>query len=128
MLYDRTSSYESINNARMDLFAKKGRDISCLPPTQAALMQHTKRAAYQAGHCWAQMMVAVPNLPSPGDWGWQKRETGGWEVYWTSLPEASEACRELLHCGCKKGCRKRCKCKKAALQCTALCQCGGLCS
>ena len=39
------------------------------PHTQAALIQHTKRAPYQAGHCWGQMMVAAPELPSPSDWG-----------------------------------------------------------
>ena len=31
---------------------------------------HTKRAAYQAGHCWAQTMIATPELPSPSEWGW----------------------------------------------------------
>ena len=41
------------------------------------------------------------------------------------LPEASTASRELIHCGCKKGCTGRCKCKKVALKCTALCQCSG---
>ena len=72
-------------------------------------------------------IVAVPNLPSPSEWGWVLATNGGWEVKWTALPEASQACRELLKCGCKKGCRKQCKCVMAVLQCTALCLCGGLC-
>ena len=97
-------------------------------PAHAALIEHTKRAAYQAGHCWGQVMVAAPELPSPSDWGWKRKDTGWWEANWTTLPEAAKACRELLHCGCKKGCRGQCKCIKAALQCTALCYCGGLCS
>ena len=41
------------------------------------------------------------------------------------LPEASTASRELIHCGCRKGCTGCCKCKKAAFKCTALCQCSG---
>jgi len=127
LLYDRTSTEESVNQARKLLFSKKGRAIDGLPPTQAALIQHTKRAAYQAGHCWAQMMTAAPELPSPSEWGWNKKSDGGWNITWTTLPEASEACRELLRCGCKNGCRARCKCHKASLQCTALCQCGGQC-
>ena len=127
LLYDRTSSQESVNQARKQLFTQKGRAIDGLPPTQAALIQHIKRAAYQAGHCWGQMMVAAPELPSPGDWGWKRKETGGWEVHWTTLPEATQACRELLRCGCKKGCSGKCKCFKAELNCTALCHCGGLC-
>ena len=76
LMYDRTSSQESVNQARKELFTKKDRAIDGLPPTQAALKQHTKRAAYQAGHCWGQVMVAAPELPSPGDWGWKKRWMG----------------------------------------------------
>lgn len=129
LLYDRTSSLEHVNEARKELFTKKGRTIDRLPPTQAALIQHIKRAAYQAGHCWAQVMIAAPELPSPGDWGWKRKDQGhGWEVFWTTLPEATQACRELIRCGCKKECRGRCKCQKAALQCTALCNCGGHCN
>ena len=52
-----------------------------------------------------------------------------WEPYWTSLPQASKTCRELIKCGCdvSKGCRARCKCVRSDLQCTALCTCGGEC-
>lgn len=127
LLYDRTSSVEKVNEARKQLFSQKGRQMDGLPPSRAALEEHTKRAAYQAGHVWAQMINAVPKLPSPSEWGWLQRNTGGWEVKWTVLPEASRACRQLLRCGCKKGCRGQCKCVKAALPCTALCLCGGLC-
>ena len=128
LLYDRTSSLECVNQSRKQLFTQKGRSIEGLPPTKAALIEHTKRAAYQAGHCWSQAMIAAPELPSPSDWGWTRKEPSGWEVCWTTLPEATKACRELLRCGCTKGCKGQCKCLKAALQCTALCRCGGLCS
>ena len=40
-------------------------------------------------------MITVPELPSLGDWGWNKGQDG-WEVYWTTLPEAAEACRAWL--------------------------------
>ena len=120
LLYDRTSSQEFLNGARKQLFTQKGRAIDGLPPTQAVFLQHTKRAAYQAGRCWVQTMIATPELPSPSEWGWK--------IYWTTLPEATQACRELLRCGCKKGCMGLCKCLKAGLQCTALCYCGGLCA
>ena len=123
-MYDRTSTEESVNQARKQLFSKKGRAIDGLPPTQDALIQHTKTAAYQAGHCWAQMMIPVTELPSPHEWGWNKNPSGGWSIIWTTLPEA---CRELLRCDCKADCRGLCECRKAALQCTALCQCGGEC-
>ena len=48
------------------LFSQKGRPMDGLPSTQAALVEHTKRAAYQAGHAQAQMFIAVPKLPRPG--------------------------------------------------------------
>ena len=77
LLYDRTSIQGSINEA---LFTRKGRAIDAIPPTQAALMQHIKRAAYQAGHCWSQAMIPNPEIPSPSDWGWSKKPEGGWEA------------------------------------------------
>ena len=78
LLYDRTSNQQCVNEARKQLFTQKGRAIDGLPPTQAALILHIKRATYQAGHCWAQMTTAVQNLPSPNDWaGTRKlREAG----------------------------------------------------
>ena len=127
LMYDRTSSQEHVNEARKHLFAKKGRSIENIPPTREALRQHIKRAAYQAGFCWAQMMVCTPELPSPSDWGWVHSEHG-WDICWTTLSEATVACRQLLRCGCKKGCTGQCKCVKASLQYTALCCCGGDCS
>ena len=124
-LYDRTSDLDSIDEVRQHLFTKRGMPMESLPPTRAALVQHAKRAVYQAGHIWGQAFTAAPALPSPGDWGWT--EPPDWKPLWTTLPEASISSRELLCCGCRKGCRGRCKCNKAALRCTALCQCGGDC-
>ena len=105
LLYDRTGIQGSVNEARKELFTRKGRAIDAISPTQAALMQHIKRTAYQAGHCWSQVMIPNPEIPSPNDWGWSKKPEGGWEACWTTLPEASQACRELVCCGCKEGCR-----------------------
>jgi len=34
----------------------------------AALVEHAKRAAYKAGHIWAQIFVAVPNLLLHTEW------------------------------------------------------------
>jgi hypothetical protein len=127
LMYDRTSSEEDVNTVRRELFAKKSRAIEAIPPTQAALHQHVKRVAYQGGHCWGQALISSPNLPSPSEWGWTKVNTT-WQPLWTTLPEASKSCNELLHCGCQKGCQKNCKCSKADLKCTELCECGGGCS
>ncbi len=125
LLYDRTSGLESVNDARKWLFTKKSRTLENIPPTQAALKQHVKRASYQA-NCWNKALIRNPELPSPGEWGWCT-DTAGWHPLWTTLPEASESCHELIRCGCKKGCNNRCKCVKAALKCTPLCHCNGAC-
>ena len=127
LMYDRTSTCTDINKARRKLFTKKT-NIKHIPPTKAALEQHVMRAVYQGGHVWGQALLASPVLPLPTSWGWMKMEDGLYEPVWTTLPEAAQACYELVSCKCKKGCVKRCKCKKAGLECTALCACEGECS
>jgi hypothetical protein len=126
LLYDKTSNCLDVNSARRHLFSKKGRQIENVPPTSEALLQHSKRAIYQGGFIWGQADRPVQTLPDPSAWGWQFA-AGRWEPFWTSLPEASRVCRELLKCGCKKACRtKQCGCQKEGLQCTALCSCACL--
>ena len=126
LLYDRTSKCKDVNKARKKLFAKKS-SVQNIPPTYAALEQHVKRYALQGGHVWGQALVPEPVLPPPTDWGWHRSDDGPYTPLWTTLPEASNTCYELVSCGCKKGCRNRCKCKKASLQCTGLCFCKGEC-
>ena len=100
--------------ARKQLFTQKSRAVENMPPTKAALEQHIKRATFQA-NIWCKALEPDPQLPSPADWGWVKEDLG-WQPLWTTLPEASQSCYELIHCGCKKGCTNRCKCKKSALK------------
>ena len=126
LLYSRTSSQTTVNKARQEL-SSKGNRTENIPPTQAALLQHTRRAVYQAGHIWGNAPVPKPTLPSPSDWGWQKIENE-WKAVWTLLPQAQQICYKLIHCGCKKGCTRICKCVRASPVCTALCNCGGACN
>ena len=125
-LYGRTSETTSVKTLRLELFAKKNRAIENIPPTQAALVQHIRRAALQANF-WEQMFSPVQSLLSPEHCGWTLIE-GAWQPRWTDLPEVGDALRILVKCGCKKGCRNVCKCRKAGLECTALCFCGGDCN
>ena len=128
LLYDRSNSKTTVNALRKHLFTKKGRPIEGLPPTEAALLQHAKRAALQSGYYWHQCMSAQQTLPSPSDWGWVADSSSHWKPLWTTLPDVAKCCPELLKCSCKKGCGKRCKCAKAKTMCTALCQCDGSCT
>ena len=129
LMYDRSSTCTTVNDARKEIFAHKGGPIEAVPPTADALLQHSKRATYQAGFCWAYCLIPAPRLPSSSDWGWQKGPDQLWEPQWITLPDAPQACQERLKCGRKveKGYMQRCKCVKADLPCTALCKCGGEC-
>ena len=50
MMYDRSSTAEGVDAARLDMFARKQRPYEAIPPTQGALKQHVKRTAYQSGN------------------------------------------------------------------------------
>ena len=94
---------------------------------QAALLQHVRRAVYQAS-LWSCSATPLTDIPSPEEYGWRKDETG-WTPHWSDLPEAAKACRELLRCCCKALplCTKKCRCHEAGLGCTTLCACEGDC-
>ena len=126
VLYSKTCPHTTVNAARRYLFSRGSRALENVPPTQDALSQHVRRATYQGGHIWGQCLVPCPVYPDPGNWGWQKDGTH-WLPHWTTLCEASKACKELVSCGCNpnRGCHKRCKCKRVNLPCTELCKCGG---
>ena len=65
LFYDHTSSQESFNQARKQLFTQNSPAIDgLLLPMEAALLQHKKMCLYQAGHCWGQMMAPALELPS----------------------------------------------------------------
>ena len=70
VMYERTSSASSVNEARLQLFAHRGREIDVIPPTEAALLQHKKTAIYQGALVWGTALDTSPKLPSPSDYGW----------------------------------------------------------
>ena len=71
LLYDRTSKCTDIDKARRKLFARKN-NVELIPPTKAALEEHVKRAVYQGGHVWGQILLPAPELPPPTNWGWSR--------------------------------------------------------
>lgn len=70
LLYDRTSSCLTVEEAQKQLFTRKSRRFDSIPLTRDALLQDVKRTAYQAGHIWGQALIASPLVPSPRHWGW----------------------------------------------------------
>ena len=63
LIYDTTSTKSYVDGATLELFVCKGRDVSNIPPTKGALLQHVRRAVYQAGLCWSQSLSTEMNLP-----------------------------------------------------------------
>ena len=122
-LYDRSSSCSDVDSARKCLFLQKNTRFDNLPPTNAALIQHIKRATYQGGIVWGQTLQTQPLLPSPNQWGWMKNSDGSWGIHWTELNSISDECKELCKCSCKKDCSVRCSCRKTNLPCTSICNC-----
>ena len=64
LMYDRSSAASCVNEARLDLFARKQRTYDAIPPTRAALRSHAKRAAYQGGVIWGQATASNPETSS----------------------------------------------------------------
>ena len=63
--YDRTSELSKVNESRQQLFSK-GKPIENIPPTEEALKQHVKRAAYIAGYvCRICITGKRPENPKP---------------------------------------------------------------
>ena len=121
-MYDRSSKYEDVDDAKLDMFARKQSPFQAIPPTRAALLQNVKRAVYQANWIWSQSTVCKPDIKSPSHWGWTK--TGdSWQILWTELSPIAESCQQLTKCGYKCKCRGRCKCYRLGLVCTTLCNC-----
>ena len=42
-LYDRSSAVKMVNEARLDLFAHRQKSYEMIPPTESALLEHTKK-------------------------------------------------------------------------------------
>ena len=121
-MYDKHSTTGKVDEARLDLFARKQRCYDAIPPTSASLVQHVKRSAFQAACIWGQATVCKMQIESPANWGW-KKDGEVWQVIWTTLPPIVQTCEQLTKCGCKTECRGRCKCYRFGLKCTQLCAC-----
>ena len=79
-MYSQECPNSDINKARHFLFARKACGFENLPPTKDALIQHVRRAIYQAGYVWRQFLVPMQCLPSPAQFGW-KETIDGFQPY-----------------------------------------------
>ena len=145
LLFNKTSSINSVDKSRRKLFSQRA-SLENIPPTKAALLEHTSRAVFQGNflyknyikimnflgvHVWGNAEKMVLNTPPESQWGWEEKENSFVPV-WSKLPDLWKSSKELIHCKCKSAanlCGKQCKCKMSnpPLPCTALCLCEGDC-
>lgn len=116
-MYDKSGITAGVDDARLHMFARKQRFYKAIPPNQAALLQHTNRAAYEAGcigasqHCTNQKHRVL--LTGAG----QRRVICG-------RSSIAERFQQLTKCRCKSECCVgRFKCYRFGLSCTALYSC-----
>ncbi|KAK4321216.1 hypothetical protein Pmani_007946 [Petrolisthes manimaculis] len=76
-MYDKNNTMDKVDEARLNLFARKQRPYDGIPPTSTALIQHVKWSVYQAGSIWGQAAVCKMQTESPANWGWQKGKSFG---------------------------------------------------
>ena len=123
-LYLSNEDIVTVNKARYELFQFSGKDFDNIPPTQDALKQHIRHAAYTAGHIWGHALNIAPALPSPLMWGYQLINDMLQPV-WTTIPTISK--KHLKVCHCKIVCKPPCVCAINQVSCTSLCTCRGEC-
>ena len=72
-------------------------------PTRAALVEHCLLSVLHI-----RLVTAGPSpvLPSPWEGGWTSYE-GIWKSLWTTLPDVTKLCQELIRCRWEKGCQGR---------------------
>ena len=67
LLYDRASTVEDVNNCWQKFFTNRGQSVDDIPPTRDALVQHIRRAIYQAGYDEIQVLSMTPAPGSKQD-------------------------------------------------------------
>ena len=106
---------------RYILFCQKKQKNELLPPTSDSLLQHLKRANYQA-FVWRKAQTAIQHLPQPESNGWVQEGPSLKPVYMTKEPVLSSLL-ELTTCTCKGGCQSNCSCNNTGLSCSEACYC-----
>ena len=88
LMYSKMCGSATVNNARHHLFSNGSRSLDSIPPTQAALFEHVKRALLQASFIWKQSTSCHQTIPAFEKWGWeQDGRSKQWLPFWTTLAD-----------------------------------------
>ena len=119
----KSKVYTKVNEYRWFLYSNRAAEGESLPPTTGSLTLHIRRAYYIA-MIWRKAGESHPRLPSPVDCGWEFDTTRHHYAPVRCLnPPAPAAVMNLVKCGCKRGCKRTCSCRKNNLPCTEVCSC-----
>ena len=125
-LYGDNNS-DSIDKTRFKLFCKNQHLQSHqLPPTNAALIKHLKRANYQV-YVWKHALMPTITDQTPDGEGW-KLIDNHLKIDWTDKTPAPVGVMVSVCCACKGTSEsRRCSCVKNSLPCTDACFCNEEC-
>jgi len=117
LMYDKSSAETGVDDARLDLFARKQRSW-CNPTNQCSSQRACKTCCLPG---WDHL--GTGNHPqSRNQQSSRLRVVSRWRVMADMLDSTSPiatSCQELTKCACKKGCNCRCKCfVRTLLYCT----------
>lgn len=90
--------------------------LASIPPTKAAMEQHTKRVYLEL-----QNNSTPETRLSPTDFGWRSTSNGLLPIP-TALPTAPPEVLRTIFCSCTKGCGGACGCRKSGLLCNTACK------
>ena len=96
-------------------------NLRTLVPSTSGIIQHIKRACFQAGYLWKLCDTEV-SIPNPEEWDWKRHIDNSFIPRWQDeIP--SEIPDVLNVCSCVKGVCDNCSCKKSAMKCLKYCKC-----
>ena len=98
----------------------KGSSIWCYPTNQGGPVTAHKQSCLSSWSLLGPSTYTKPRSTFTRGLG-MDIQRGRRQPFWTTLPDVTKSCKELLRCGCKRGCRGGCSCTRATLKCTALC-------
>ena len=117
-IYSVSKSFKSTSlgeTRRQKSITSTDSNLRNLPPSRDALLQHTKRACYQAGYLWSETISNV-ELPDPTNWGWKRSINGTLLPLWVAelcsiqIDTFIMTCKgyKQLHCLTFCGCSRNC--------------------
>ncbi|KAJ8869049.1 hypothetical protein PR048_030600 [Dryococelus australis] len=96
--------------------------LSVLPPTKAALYQHSLRTSLHVYPTAYGCMKRRRDELLPTDWGWHFSNSQDTLMpVLTSLPPAPSFLMRIISCKCKRDCNAPCSCRKAGERCSDMC-------